>query len=112
MILNGLPYPPTANTYYRSCRGRTFISSRGLKFRAEVARCIGDVEPLTGRLDVALVVCMPDKRKRDIDNLIKPTLDALTKAGVWLDDSQIDKLSIERGEMRNGGQLIVCIMPR
>ena len=40
---------------------------------------------------------MPDKRVRDLDNLLKAPLDALTRAGFWVDDSQIaDCASPER----------------
>ena len=50
---------------------------------------------------------MPDKRRRDLDNLLKATLDSLTHAGVWSDDSQIDALSIRRFPI--GGMLKVRI---
>ncbi len=32
---------------------------------------------------------MPDRRRRDLDNLQKAAFDALTKAGFWLDDIQV-----------------------
>ena len=64
---------------------------------------------LAGRLAVTITVNPPDKRKRDIDNLAKAPLDALTHAGLWLDDSQIDKLSIERGPVTKGGQIHITI---
>lgn len=51
----------------------------------------------------------PDRRRRDLDNALKGTLDALEKAGVYNDDGQIDKLSIERGEVVKGGALVVRI---
>lgn len=108
MILQ-LPYPPTANTYYRNFRGRMVISARGREFARAVAAIVGKVKPLRGRVGVGIALNPPDQRKRDIDNTIKPTLDALTKAGVWLDDSQIDILFIARREKINGGRAIVTI---
>jgi crossover junction endodeoxyribonuclease RusA len=36
----------------------------------------------------------PDKRRRDLDNLLKATLDACTAAGVWQDDCNIVDLRI------------------
>ena len=38
-----------------------------------------------------------DKRRRkDLDNIVKPCLDAITDAGIWLDDKEVDYLSVER----------------
>ena len=59
--------------------------------------------PLTCRLGLKLVLNVPDKRKRDISNCVKAVEDSLTKAGVWLDDSQIDRLIVERGVQTKGG---------
>jgi crossover junction endodeoxyribonuclease RusA len=47
----------------------------------------------------------PDRRRRDLDNLAKPTLDALEHAGVYEDDSQIDLLIIRRRDVVDGGRL-------
>ena len=55
--------------------------------------------PLLGRLSVHINVFPPDRRIRDIDNLLKSALDSLTHAGVYLDDSQIDKIAIVRREI-------------
>ena len=47
----------------------------------------------------------PDRRRRDLDNLQKPTLDALQHAGIYEDDSQIDLLVTQRCEVVPGGRL-------
>jgi crossover junction endodeoxyribonuclease RusA len=52
--------------------------------------------PEGARLSVRIEAWMPDRRRRDLDNLMKSTLDSITHAGVWEDDSQIDHLSIRR----------------
>ena len=51
----------------------------------------------------------PDKRKRDIDNLLKPVLDALGEYGAITDDSDIKELCICKLEKRDGGELEVYI---
>lgn len=113
-----LPFPPSLNTYYRHCviplksgRGRsvTLISKPGREYRADVVRIAGGGVALSGRLAVTLELFPPDKRSRDVDNHAKAVLDALTHAGVWSDDSQIDELHIYRREIERGGELIVTI---
>ncbi|NBW22487.1 MAG: RusA family crossover junction endodeoxyribonuclease, partial [Caulobacteraceae bacterium] len=40
-----------------------------------------------GSVRVVIEAFPPDRRKRDLDNILKSLLDALTHAGVWEDDS-------------------------
>ena len=56
-----------------------------------------------------ILVNPPDRRRRDIDNLTKVPLDALTHAAVWEDDSQIDELYIRRDEIKKGGFITIQI---
>lgn len=87
-----LPWPPSNNRYYRHNRGRTHVSAEGQAYRDNVARIIKNA-----MLDIGLAIpvkirieChMPDRRRRDLDNLQKAAFDALTKAGFWLDDAQV-----------------------
>jgi len=117
MIILELPWPPSVNTYWRSpntgkLAGRTLISERGRSYRRAVADTImaaGQPKAAPGRLDVALTVFPPDRRRRDLDNLPKGVLDALTHAGVIEDDSLIDRLLIERGQTCAGGKLRVFV---
>lgn len=114
-----LPYPPTVNTYWRNVAGRVLISAKGRVYRTEVAKAVmlarraGTVPawPISKRLAVRLDAAPPDRRKRDLDNITKALLDALTHAGVWLDDSQIDDLRIVRCPHMRGGQVTVTVTP-
>ncbi|MGP78515.1 hypothetical protein B5F26_27880, partial [Escherichia coli] len=51
----------------------------------------------------------PDKRRRDLDNILKAPLDALTHAGLLIDDEQFDEINIVRGKVVPGGRLGVKI---
>ena len=62
-----------------------------------------------GRLSVCLCVFPPDKRKRDLDNLLKISIDSLQKAGFFHDDSQIDSLEVHRFEVFPEGKIEVSI---
>jgi crossover junction endodeoxyribonuclease RusA len=107
-----LPFPPSTNTYWRHYRGRTIIGKQGKIFREAVMyEIMTNKVPTfgTGRLRISMILRPRDKRRIDIDNRIKATLDALEHAGVFEDDCQIDRLEIERGEPTEGGCIQVTI---
>ena len=104
-----LPWPPTANTYWRHNRGRSHISSRGRKYRQDVSMLCAGRKPVAGGVSVEILAYPPDRRRRDLDTLLKPLLDSLTYGGVWGDDYQVERLSIERREVRKGGELELTI---
>ncbi|WP_106425826.1 RusA family crossover junction endodeoxyribonuclease, partial [Escherichia coli] len=64
---------------------------------------------LSGRLAIKMIVEPPDKRRRDLDNLLKAPLDALTHAGLLIDDEQFDEINIVRGQVVPGGRLGVKV---
>lgn len=107
-----LPFPPSTNHYWRSVPGKgVLVSQKGRMYRSAVhALAVSQGWPRFGcqRVHVAIEAWMPDKRRRDLDNLLKATLDALTYAGIWSDDSQIDALTITRAPLV-GGMLKVKI---
>ncbi len=104
-----LPYPPTVNHYWKIGQGRIYVSRNGVVYRKRVLAILGDAPEQPGRLSVAVGVHPPDRRKRDLDNVLKCLLDAITKAGVWKDDSVIDRLLVERRNVKTGGMVEVVI---
>lgn len=118
MIEISLPWPPSVNTYWRSLRkgplaGRVLISEKGRAYRAEVSRCCYGMKlydrKLAGRLAIHIIAYVPDRRKRDLDNLQKSLLDSLAHAGVIVDDSQFDDIHIVRGEQVEQGRVDIKI---
>jgi Holliday junction resolvase RusA-like endonuclease len=108
-----LPYPPSVNHYWRRVGARTLISRQGRAFRERVCSLLAlqQRKPLEGWLKVHLQFYPPDRRRRDVDNIQKPVLDALQHAGLYHDDFQIVSLLTDRLEPRDGGQLQVTITP-
>ncbi len=106
-----LPYPPSVNHYWRRVGFRTLISRGGRRYRREVIALLAAdrAAPLRGRLEVVVHVFPPDNRRRDLDNLQKALCDALEHAGVYADDSQIDRLDVHRGPVVPGGKVIVQV---
>jgi Holliday junction resolvase RusA-like endonuclease len=111
MVELKLPYPPSVNHYWRRVGARTLISRGGRAFRKTVCSILAadGVRPLAGPLFVEILVHPPDRRRRDIDNVQKALLDAMQHGGAYADDSQIMRLSIERGEPVAGGRTTVRI---
>lgn len=106
-----LPFPPSANQLYRSTNKGVRISMRGRAYREEVALCVirQRAKHMTGRLAVLIEAYMPDRRRHDLDNLLKATLDCMTYSGVYLDDEQIDDLHIKRCGIVPGGCLVITL---
>lgn len=107
-----LPWPPSVNTYWRTFKGRMIISKPGRDYRQAVAEQVVEQSmPKFGDKPIEVVIraYRPDKRRRDLDNLLKAVLDGLCHAGVFDDDSQIVDLRIYWAETI-GGYLKVRIL--
>lgn len=107
-----LPFPPTVNSYYVKTRNGVFIGKPGTQFRKDVAECVNEQcsdvyyeEPIS----MTVILHMPDKRTRDLDNYMKALLDSLTQAKLWSDDSIIEHLEIYRGVDLKGGKARISI---
>lgn len=112
MIALTLPLPPTINTYYgMRPRGGRFVKPAGLAFRKAVADIVAAAgnQKLEGRIAMFVAIHPADRRSQDLDNRAKSLQDALTHAGVWHDDEQIDDLRLVRREVIKGGLVRVVI---
>lgn len=92
-----LPWPPTVNTYYRNFNGRSIISKKGREYRVAVAEQVliqRAAKHLDHAVKVEIKAYRPDRRRRDLDNLLKSLLDSMTHAGVMSDDALIEDLRV------------------
>jgi crossover junction endodeoxyribonuclease RusA len=96
-----IPWSISTNAYWRTTRtGRTYLSNEAKQFKIDVQAAVLSLgyKRMDGRLAVKLTLFPPNRIRRDVDNFGgKSVLDALTSAGLWQDDSQIDDLHIVRG---------------
>lgn len=91
-----LPYPPSANRYWRNFRGNVVTSAEARSYKLEVAylaKHVG-IEKLGGPVVVFVDIYRP-RRVGDLDNRLKVLLDALQ--GVAYDnDSQVVEVHARR----------------
>ena len=111
MIELELPYPPSANHYYRHVGRRTLISREGRRYRDRVQRVMAamGIRPIDGPVELRIEVYPPDRRRRDLDNLQKGLWDSLQHGGAYHDDSQVKKVTAEMFGPVAGGRVIVRI---
>ena len=112
-----LPYPISANRYWRNFRGRMVVSKEAEEYKAKVIWSFFalDITPtskpvsLTMKLHPKLTKTGKSSRTLiDLDNCIKVCLDAL-QGVLYVNDNQVIKLTAEVGEPVDGGGLSVGI---
>lgn len=112
-----LPWPPSVNKYWGHGRGRAWVKPEGERYRTKVWFIFRDSpyhdawygESECKGFQVHIEAFPPDRRRRDLDNLLKAPLDALENAGVYPDDSMIHDLRIQRCSQVEDGALKVTI---
>lgn len=111
MINLTLPLPPSINHYFARNGNRTYLPAKVTAYRQAVAEIVAAAghQRLEGRLSLFVAVHPATKAKTDLDNRAKGLQDALTHAGVWIDDEQIDELTLVRREVVKGGLVKVVI---
>ncbi len=106
-----LEAPPSANAMYRAVNGKVLKSAQYRKWikaaRVKIAAVLVNHPPRTrpdymhARWSLMIDYYPNTKRLRDLDNLLKPILDAL-EGQVYLNDNQVDMLNIVRRSPNRG----------
>ena len=98
-----IPFPPTLNHNIGRRGGRYFQSGEYKNFLSQVGWIWLKTVPRDwskeSRYSVVVELIYNTRRRYDVDNRIKPILDALTHAGTWNDDAQVDEILVVRGEV-------------
>jgi crossover junction endodeoxyribonuclease RusA len=97
MIVVQLPYPPSTNDIWvRTKRGMrksdgysAWLKEAGWMLKQQKAGSV------PGKYKLTIEAVRPDKRRRDVDNLIKSVSDALQAFGVVVDDSLCEFVSAQ-----------------
>lgn len=115
MVRLTIPYPPSANRLWRSFAGRVIKS---LEYRMWLSTAMVEIlgqrpKTISGKYVLIIMATPPDRRARDLDNLVKPISDALAAAKVIQNDSQAKRLIVEWTDdpPTPGGRVEVLIHP-
>ena len=86
-----IPWPPTTGNHTTKFGRGGFYTVQSVKdYRIHIAwiiKAAGLDKKLSGPLEIHWTGCPPDNRAVDADNIMKVVHDALTRAGLWKDDS-------------------------
>lgn len=97
MILLHIPeLAPSANRNTRFGKGRAYSSPRYREWMKEYVPHIQEQAngaQIKGAYKVSITAARPDKRRRDVDNQIKPISDLLQRSGVIEDDCYCEFVS-------------------
>lgn len=112
-----LPYPISANRYWRNFRGRTVTSAEANRYKNAVRHqaYLAAINALLGNVGVEITL-HPKKNRdgsasrtvMDLDNALKVALDSLQKVA-YIDDKQIKYLVAQYGGALQDGGLTVCV---
>ena len=86
-----------------------YLSAAASDFKRIVGLLCGRKNAFSGRVGVRVLVWTPDRRVRDLDNLLKGILDSISGAGVILDDCQVDEIHMRREGVHKGGYVRVWL---
>ena len=114
-FLTTIPAGPSTNNMYRSIGSGRVLKSE--KYREWLRDSVDDIimggdwnaDPIATMVKMEILVHPKDKRLRDIDNYAKACADLMEAAGVIIDDRQIVKLTIERGEFMPDHMVTISI---
>ena len=107
-----LPFPPSVNNWLRIMRGRA-VKSKEYRAWQEGAGMVvstlyaGELVNTPG-VEVTIWLDPPNRRRFDIDNRVKPILDAM-EGYIYTNDYYVDKLTVYRGRLVTGGQARVFV---
>ena len=113
LYLSTLPIPKT-NRYIRTRRGKVFKPPRVTLWET---RALWEImqqysgEPVEGKLSVEIVIKLPNRRRRDIDNMLKSLWDILERAKVIKDDNQIYEIRTQKIIIKGEQGVFIRIKP-
>jgi Holliday junction resolvase RusA-like endonuclease len=100
----------SVNCYYKKFRNHIVISKKGREMKIAIHEFLAEnkVPQILGKVKVQMVFCLKYKRKIDVDNLLKGTIDSIKDIMIE-DDDMIYDLSVQKliGEPADSIRIII-----
>ena len=114
-----LPWPPSVNHYW--CQGKPiykngkrivprYKSDKANSFIKQTKAAVGITKESSSSIGIEIFAFPPDKRCRDLDNILKAIFDALVSSKLIKDDEQIDDIRVVRGDVVKGGMVKIKVV--
>jgi Holliday junction resolvase RusA-like endonuclease len=112
-IVLDLPRPPSVNRFMRKLGNKTpavkaWTAEADYQLYAARAARRGtpsEIVPIAGPYEVEFIFKRPDNRKRDLDNMIKPLMDWLQRAGLVENDKYAEDIHAHWGRAPLGARV-------
>jgi len=107
--------PPSWGRVNRRYKGRKYrLSDHYKAYKAAVKEACEDAlaqgaQPLVEEVAVTLHVHCEAGKTLDVDAVVKPTLDAMQKGGLFGDDKQVVRLTVLRYDNQTFGMVIATV---
>ena len=108
-----MPWPTSVNHWHQPCRGRIIKGAAARDYERLAVNHLKSIgiygEKIESQLSVTMVLMPPTSARYDIDNRTKGVFDSLSAAEFWVDDSQVQRLTIDKGEKVKNGMVSISI---
>ena len=103
-------FPPSTNNLWTPVKGKGLVKTKEYRAWQDanawiIRQQIGLVK-IEGQFEIHFVFERPDRRKRDLDNLIKSSLDCIVSAKIVEDDCFCQKITAEW--INRHGRIVYC----
>lgn len=112
MIKFDLPYPVNCsiNHLYNRTKNGCFVNKTAKKYKDNVYYLLHNFKKFGSQnVQLEIIIHPPDKRKRDLDNILKIVFDSLEFSKIIENDFQIVELCVKKKEVIKNGILKITI---
>jgi crossover junction endodeoxyribonuclease RusA len=112
LIRYNLPFPPSVNNLFANGKKGRYRTDRYEAWRTLAGQeiLVQGRKSLKGKVSLSVCAVRPDRRRRDVSNLLKPVEDLLVDMGVIEDDSLVERITIQWAEA-GSFECVVLVQP-